>query len=462
MRLWKCGVVGMMMLGVGCGPADSDMDSESGLTEGVVQADSVQVVSQGLTTRSITLSFPQTPAVYNPCGFGTGDNQAPRNSYASGRREDPVVRVTGLDGQRIHSMSLTTQGATFRYDDTLLLTYGHLPSSSPVRQLVFASDNRVPTYMTGLTLSAIGTSPVRYSWASLLNQHIGNFGHTPWCATGSGSCSMPSTEAAGALSISIADTRRLDEDAYPGAPDERQLHLVTAGDDNYTTDCVHSNINMTLTLQYQPVLFGTSVLGGWHAQAWGMDIQNTGLASLLRKPSTSICGIGRVVFDDIVQQSCTTANQCTYTATRYDLAASGSTCQSSVTRGVRLQQRGALLDEFDSATSTTPARTWNRTLGSSEPILGQWNSAQWGVNLFAQGYGTATSNPRSCPSFTYYDNVIKKTSCPSGYSSCYDAKRAAWASTTGCGVTYTDVELRYNGTVMEDWRNGTKVLTWNR
>lgn len=466
MRLWKCGVVGMMMLGVGCGPADSDLSAESGLSEGVVQEESVGEVSQGLTTRSYTLSFAQTPAVYNPCGFGTGDNQGPRNSYASGRREDPVVRVTGLEGQRIHSMALTTNNVTFQYDDTLLLTYGHLPSSSPVRQLIFVNDNRVPTYLTGLSVSAIGTSPVRYSWGGLRNQHIGGLTHTPWCATWTstwtGECSMPQTQQTGPLRIRIDDTRRLDEDAYPGAPDERQFHLVTVGDDNYNTDCVHTAINMTLTIEYQPVLSGTSVLGGWHAQAWGMEVQDTGLASVTRKPSTSICGTGRVIFDDIVQQSCTAANQCTYTATRYNLAASGSTCQLSVTRGVRLQQRGPLLDEFDSATSTTPARTWNRALGSSEPILGQWSSGSWGVNLFAQGYGTATSNPRSCPSFTYYDNVVKKTSCPGGYSSCYDAKRAVWAGTTGCGVTYTDVELRYNGTVLEDWRNGTKVLTWSR
>lgn len=461
MRLWKFGVVGMMMLGVGCGLGDMDMSAEPGLAEGVEEAGSVQA-AQTLPTKTYTLSFAQTPAVYNPCGFGTGDNQGPRNSHASGRREDPVVRVTGLDGQRIHSMSLTTNGITFQYDDTLLLTYGHMPTSAPVRQLIFVNDNRVPTYLTGLSTSAIGTSPVRYSWAGILNQHIGGLTHTPWCATGSGSCSMPQTQQWGPLSISITDTRRLDEEAYPGAPDERQFHLVTVGDDNYNTDCVHSAINMTLTITYQPVLTGTSILGGWHAQAWGMDMQDTGLASVTRKPSTSICGIGRVIFDDIVQQSCTAATQCTYTATRYNLAASGSTCQLSVTRGARLQQRGPLLDEFDSATSTTPVRTWNRALGSTDPILGQWNSGSWGVSILAQGYGTTTSNPRSCPGFTFYDNIVRKASCASGYSSCYDARRAVWANTTGCSVTYADVELRYNGTVLEDWRNGTRSMTWNR
>jgi len=245
-KSWTMMALGALLLGSGC---DANLEPEVPREE----TERLAEARQGLVTETRTLSWAQL-SPNKHCAFGDTalNNQAPRNEYASGRKEEPFT-LTGLAGRRIVSLKLTNNDPNFKYDDVLLLAYNS--------QLVMSSDRRAAQYSANS--SSLGTAPVSYSWRNILNKDISNQGVLPpWCTSGATSCVVPETEVSGALNVDIPNFRGVDEAAYPSAPDARVFKLVTIGDNDdgtynsgfqsSDTDCVHGALTVTVTITHEP------------------------------------------------------------------------------------------------------------------------------------------------------------------------------------------------------------------
>jgi hypothetical protein len=239
--------LGALMLGSGC---DANLEPEAPQEA----PEALSEVRQGLVTETRTLSWAQL-SPNKHCAFGNTalNNQAPRNEYASGRKEEPIT-LTGLAGRRIVSLKLANNDPGFKYDDVLMLAYNS--------HLVMSSDRRAAQYSANT--STLGTAPVSYSWRNILNKDISNQGVLPpWCTSGATSCTVPETEVSGALNVDIPSFRSVDEAAYPSAPDARVFKLITIGDNDdgtynngfqsTDTDCVHGALSVTVTITHEPV-----------------------------------------------------------------------------------------------------------------------------------------------------------------------------------------------------------------
>jgi len=228
----------LMAAGVGCNAGPE--------AEGI-EAEPTQTVSQATTiTTTYQLSWP-AQTVSNKCGFGdtAAGNQVATNSYASGRLEE-AVNLSGLAGRRIVSLKLTSASTSFKYDDILLLNYN--------THLLMASDKRAAAYSAGAAPDSVGTTPIAYAWASILNKDISNErAQAAWCVAGTTTCSVPATETQGSLSISIPDFKAMDELVYRDAPDMRTFRLVTIGD-NDAVDCTHGALNLQLEVVTEPAV----------------------------------------------------------------------------------------------------------------------------------------------------------------------------------------------------------------
>jgi hypothetical protein len=243
--MWSC-----LVWGVGCGAPENDLSQEE---QPLAQA------AQGLTITK-TFSWPAKAANKN-CRFGdtAAGNQAPRNSYASGRMEE-TVSVTGLAGQRIVSLTLRTPSGTsssFQYDDVMLINYRN--------SMLMASDRRVADYSAGSGAGTTGTTPVTYVWSNILNKDIANqTAQTAWCATGASSCLVPATQTVGTLDVQIPNFKGQDVLNYPSAPDTRTFTLVTIGDNDDGTfnsgsqtqdlDCTHGEVKVELIITTEPAV----------------------------------------------------------------------------------------------------------------------------------------------------------------------------------------------------------------
>jgi len=238
MKLFKTMLLSgcLMAAGVGCNAGPEAEGSEAEPTQTVGQATTI--------TTTYQLSWP-AQTVSNRCGFGdtAAGNQVAINSYASGRLEE-AVSLSGLAGRRIVSLKLTSASTSFKYDDILLLNYN--------THLLMASDKRAAAYSAGAAPDSVGTTPIAYSWASILNKDISNErAQAAWCVAGTTTCSVPATETQGSLSISIPDFKAMDELVYRDAPDVRTFRLVTIGD-NDAVDCMHGALNLQLEVVTEP------------------------------------------------------------------------------------------------------------------------------------------------------------------------------------------------------------------
>jgi hypothetical protein len=271
-KSWTMMALGALLLGSGC---DANLEPEVPQQE----TERLAEARQGLVTETRTLSWAQL-SPNKHCAFGDTalNNQAPRNEYASGRKEEPIT-LTGLAGRRIVSLKLTNNDPNFKYDDVLLLAYNS--------QLVMSSDRRAAQYSANT--STLGTAPVSYSWRNILNKDISNQGLLPpWCTSGATSCTVPETEVNGALNVDIPNFRAVDEAAYPSAPDARVFKLVTIGDNDdgtynsgfqsSDTDCVHGALTVTVTITHEPAPCtpGSPPLNPSGALGYGADLLQDG------------------------------------------------------------------------------------------------------------------------------------------------------------------------------------------
>ncbi|HLL04172.1 MAG TPA: hypothetical protein VK539_26535 [Myxococcaceae bacterium] len=240
-KLSKATLVALMAVGTGCGVAPEELGQE-------VPESQLAAASQAIAS-TYTLSWASNlGATGDQCRFGQTSlgHQAATNTYASGRLEEPrSTTITGLAGRRITSIQLSSASSTFKYDDVMVLAYN--------KHLVMASDRRVAQYSA--QPSTLGTAPVLYSWANILNKLIDNQNiQSPWCTSGATGCSVPRTETTGTMNVNVPSFTAVDEAAYPGAPNTRTFTLATIGDNDLGTDCRHGAINLTLTVVHEPAV----------------------------------------------------------------------------------------------------------------------------------------------------------------------------------------------------------------
>lgn len=176
------------------------------------------------------------------CPWGLDDNMTKRNGYARARIEQ-VQQISLPAGAVVCNMKLEdVVQQNFIYDDNLILT---------LNGFLLASTTNFQTYFDHVN------EYYKYDWSRLVDQR----GHVDAADTtapnqyclgrdqGLSSCSFPQTETLGRVDLSFHERVIQNVLGMTSASDVK-LTMITTGDDNASTDCHHSPIRFSVTIEY--------------------------------------------------------------------------------------------------------------------------------------------------------------------------------------------------------------------
>ncbi|SMF30911.1 hypothetical protein [Pseudobacteriovorax antillogorgiicola] len=169
------------------------------------------------------------------CSFGTDPNLEPKDQYLQAR-EVTSQPINGPSKGVICNIRVQTPtNAEVRFDDYLFITVADI--------VVIGSNTQASSYLP--------QSQGFYKWdfGVLRGNNVSNIQDSPYCLGGSDACVVPPHDQQGPLNISMESTN-VAPLAYGLAGWKTFDVKVIATGDNDETDCQHSQIDLTVSVDF--------------------------------------------------------------------------------------------------------------------------------------------------------------------------------------------------------------------
>lgn len=188
-----------------------------------------------LLSSTVKLSFPGDPA--RVCKFNEAPNLEPKNAFVQAR-EITTAMLKLPENSEICSMTLdSAAGQTLRYDDFIVLT---------IDDFVLFSSNVLLTEK----LAKMGNY-FRWDFGKVVGEPIGmRFKDPAYCVGAAERCVFPGTESVGPVSMKLNYTEISGITKAIQGKAAVPVDLITTGDDNLTKDCLHTTLDLAVTMTY--------------------------------------------------------------------------------------------------------------------------------------------------------------------------------------------------------------------
>jgi hypothetical protein len=180
-------------------------------------------------TAQQTLAFPAASG----CTWGANGQ---KNGYASGTREEIQPLTSVPAGSILCSLRVDSQETEFLYDDHFVLALDKAVIAGSAKTMV----DLLPKNPQGLP---------QWDFAAIEGKEHKPFDESAYFCVGTSTCSVPTTDKSGSLTLALADTAMV---ALATSVTNLQLMLVTIGDndDKEQDDCEHTSLNLNISVSY--------------------------------------------------------------------------------------------------------------------------------------------------------------------------------------------------------------------
>ncbi len=181
-------------------------------------------------TQELIFKKPQASCQWNSSG-----NIAVKNGHMTARTLQTVEASLPV-GAILCGMQLKSQSGTLRYDDAFFLMADEY--------MILNSWNSFTQYFEK------DGSLIKWSWDRIVGKGYVNGGDKPFCFGSAKSCVVPPTETVGSFDVRFGDDDIFALGQKIANDGKIDFTLATTGDDNSGLDCMHTELNMTVTFLY--------------------------------------------------------------------------------------------------------------------------------------------------------------------------------------------------------------------
>lgn len=205
---------------------------------GIADAEGLALACEGaeddLVEEVVSIKFKEN----NVCNWSENGNLDRRNQFVQARYKNSQ-KIEIPEGSVLCGIAVESkENVAMRYDDFLFFNIEE--------RIMFSSNGLLTTPLTqGLTER---TDYINWDFEKVKGLRIQNFNAPAYCLGGAGFCTIPATDTEGIISLSVPN-KLLAPLAFElfGKP-EIDLDLVATGD-NDEEDCMHSALDLEVTLQ---------------------------------------------------------------------------------------------------------------------------------------------------------------------------------------------------------------------